>query len=190
MYEKTKDFSLNIFNKNPRFKTFPEHYYFVEAAALKFCDFYPKADREAVKLAVWLHDVGHFTMKPDDTDHAVVSEREGRKFLEDNNVDVALTEKVLHAVRAHRNRDVAPETIEAKILAAADSASHLIGDGVYTYILRKGDKDYVQGKLERDWRDMNILPEATKELHGLYEDWKKIIADYPEWEWPEEIRDK
>jgi HD superfamily phosphodiesterase len=187
MYEKTKEFSLENFRQNPRFKTFPDHYYFVEASAMRFCDFYPEADKEAVKLAVWLHDIGNFVKGEQENDHAVVSEREAKKFLAENDVPVEMAEKVLHAVRSHRNKDVTPATIEAKIVAAADSASHLVGDGVFTYILRRYGKEYTMGKLERDWRDLNILPEAGIELKDLYKSWKEIIENYPEWKWDDEI---
>jgi len=195
LYEATKQYSLQLVKENPKYVTFPEHFYFVETAALKFCEFHPEADQEIVKLAVWLHDVGHFVLDysgdyDQAADHAVVSEEMGRKFLEDCAAESELIDKVLHCVRSHRNRDVAPESIEAKILAAADSASHLIGDGVYTFVLRRYGKEAAVGKLERDFRDMKIIPEATKELHSLYENWKDLLSNYPDWAWPEEVAKK
>lgn len=195
LYEATKKYALEMVKKNPKYVTFPDHYYFVEISAMKFCDFHPEADREIVKLAVWLHDVGHFVLDYSGDynqaeDHAVVSEEMGRKFLEGNDVDSEKIDKILHCVRAHRNRDVAPETIEAKIVAAADSASHLIGDGVYTFVLRRYGTESAIDKLERDYRDMKIIPEATKELHGLYENWRNLLENYPDWDWPDELAKK
>lgn len=195
LYEDTKEYALKLVKENPKYATFPDHFYFVETAAMKFCDFHPEADREIIKVAIWLHDIGHFVLEytgdyNQAEDHAVVSEEMGRKFLEGKNVDSEKINKILHCVRAHRNRDVAPESIEAKIVAAADSASHLIGDGVYTFVLRRYGKESAMEKLERDFRDMNIIPEATKELHELYENWKNLLENYPDWDWPEELTKK
>jgi len=195
LYEATKQYALKLVEENPKYVSFPDHFYFVEISAMKFCDFYPKADRDIIKLAIWLHDVGHFVLDYSGDynqaeDHAVASEDMGRKFLESKGVDNEIINRVLHCVRAHRNRDIAPETIEAKIVAAADSASHLIGDGVYTFVLRRYGKEAAIGKLERDYRDMNIIPEATKELHDLYENWKNLLNNYPGWDWPAELTKK
>lgn len=192
IYEDVKNYALDLVEKNPQFASFPDHFYYVETAAMKFCEYYPEADREVIRLTVWLHDVGHFVIEYKaeyhaDADHAVFSEEMGRKFLEKHGVEPEKIEKILHCVRAHRNRDVKPDSIEAKIIAAADSASHLIGDGVFTFVLRRYGREAALGKLERDYRDMNIIPEATKELHDLYENWKNLLNNYPDWDWPEEL---
>src|SRR6266404_4165210 len=85
---------------------------------------HPNADREVVLLGVWLHDVGNL-IGDKNIDHAVRSQ----KFVLEVLTPMHLTKEklygVAHCVRAHRNRDVEPFTIEAKIVAAADSASHM-----------------------------------------------------------------
>jgi len=86
----------------------------------------------------------------------------------------------LHCIRAHRCKDIAPETIEAKIIAFADSASHLT-QGIYLDIVKEekegGTYDAFE-KLERDWRDLSFFPEIKDEMGELYESWKKLIKAY------------
>lgn len=90
-----------------------------------------------------------------------------------------MIEKVAHCVRAHRCNDVQPDTIEAKILAVADSASHLI-DGPYIHMGKRVGKEEVIAKLERDYRDIGLLPNIKKELTPLYKAWKNLLEILPE----------
>ncbi len=79
-----------------------------------------------------------------------------------------------HCVRSHRNKDVAPESIEAKILTVADSASHMTCI-TYTDMLIRNPIDVVMGKLERDRRDIGLLPEGQKYAEDLYQQWKILL---------------
>lgn len=160
---------------------FPHHVKEVEKWANKITDYYPEADREIVLLSVWLHDIGHFNKKNIEY-HEIVSEKETRKFFGSLGVNKEKINKVAHCVRTHRcKEDAMPETTEAKILAAADSASHFT-DIVYIDMLRNGSsKDYVLGKLDRDLRDIQSLPkELLNEIEPLYPAWKKLISAFPE----------
>ena len=47
------------------------------------------------------------------------------QFLQENGIDQTIIDQVAHCIRAHRCKDVQPQTIEAKIVAFSDSASHL-----------------------------------------------------------------
>ncbi len=82
-------------------------------------------------------------------------------------------------VRSHRNGDVKPESAEARLVVTADSASHL-SDLVYVEMLTRRPKTEVQGKLERDWRDIQLMPELIEEIQPLYEAWKRLIEVFPE----------
>ena len=120
---------------------------------------HPEADKEVVIIGSWFHDIGHFT--GNEKDHSVSSEKEARKFLESENFPKEKINKILRVVRSHRNNDVKPETIEAKIVCCADSASHFTAD-VYLW-------EYILGKIDRDYRDLSNFPEIKKELTLLYE---------------------
>jgi len=140
---------------------------------------HPEADEETVLLSVWLHDIGHYPV-PTDVDHAVRSVERARDFLQKKNYDSDRTERVLHCVRAHRCSDVMPETIEAKIIAFADSASHMTDQILYLSFVKDVYKDSkrVIEKLERDYRDLDFFPEIKQELKPLYEAWKQLLTTY------------
>jgi len=153
----------------------------MERWAAFLCRRYPKADREIVMLGVWLHDLGHYPL-PSKIDHAIRSEKMAKKFLKDNNYPVKKIKMALHCVRAHRCNDVCPETLEARIVACADSASHMTDD-MYFDIARTDRKLEnpalrFSGKIERDFRDISVFPEVKKLLTPLYLSWKSLIAAY------------
>lgn len=141
---------------------------------------YPQANKEIVLLAVWLHDIGHYPI-PTDTDHAVRSEQRAKEFLKDEKYESKKMNEVLHCIRAHRCRDVIPKSLEAKIIAFADSASHMT-DSMYFYVA-KDDKEKkknfrVYAKMERDFRDLSLFPKIQSKLIGLYGAWKNLIREY------------
>jgi hypothetical protein len=142
---------------------------------------FPYADEEAVLLAVWLHDKGHYPISTE-IDHAVRGEERAKEFLEKENY-FGDRNNVLHCVRAHRCRDVMPSSIEAKIVACADSASHMTEPTIYFDMARNCKKDNreftdLYAKMDRDYRDVGIFPEIQSELKELYENWKRLIRAY------------
>jgi hypothetical protein len=122
-----------------------------------------------------LHDIGSIWPEVStDEDHAVRGEIKAREILAGFKVERETIEKVAHIVRAHRNNDVKPTTIEAKIVAAADSASHFYGD-TYQTILNyeplgnlRTRAECALAKLERDWRDVSVFPLLAKKLKADY----------------------
>ena len=141
---------------------------------------YPKADKDVVLLAVWLHDIGHYPIPK--IDHAIISEKIAEEFLIHENYDKEKSKKVLHSVRAHRCLDAMPQTLEAKIMAFSDSASH-ITDSVYINIARDDIKkrekyNLIYSKMERDYRDLSLFPEIQKKLKPLSIAWKNLIKEY------------
>lgn len=141
---------------------------------------YPQANEEVVLLGIWLHDLGHYPV-PTDIDHAVRSEQRAEEFLSKEGYPGEKMKEVLHCVRAHRCRDVMPESIEAKIIAFADSASHMT-DSMY-FDMSKQDKENNESfrayaKMERDFRDLSHFPEIQKEMAGLHSAWKKLLEEY------------
>ncbi len=144
------------------------------------CDRHPQADRHTVLLAVWLHDIGHYPL-PAEIDHAVRSEQTAKELLDGEEYPANEIPAVLHCVRAHRCKDVLPETLEAKIVARADSASHMTDD-MYINIARddKAAKHAFRAydKMERDYRDLAAFPEVKKLLTPLYRAWQRVITEY------------
>ncbi len=169
---------LNVYKgSGVRYRTFPHHVDIVTKWVEKLCDLHPEADREVAVIASYLHDIGHFIGKT--KDHAASSELESSKLLNKTKITEVRKNKILHAIRAHRNNDVKPETIEAKIVCCADSASHFSAE-VYLTVLSDHTKKEVLEKLERDYRDLSNFPEIKKGLTPLYKSWKQIIEHFPE----------
>lgn len=143
---------------------------------------YTEVDEEILLLSVWLHDVGHYPT-PTEIDHAVRSEQRAKEFLEKENYDKEKLKAVLHCVRAHRCKDVMPETLEAKIMAFVDSASHMT-DFVYLDMAKidKQNKEEFRAyaKMERDMRDLGIFPEIQSKMQDLYSAWHNLIKKYEE----------
>lgn len=140
---------------------------------------YPEADEETVLLAIWLHDIGHYPI-PTEIDHAVRGEQRAMDFLEKEKYPADKIEKVLHCVRAHRCRDVMPASIDAKIIAFSDSASHMT-DTMYLDMVRvneEGKFPRTYAKIERDYRDLAMFPEMQEELSELYKSWKVLLKAY------------
>jgi hypothetical protein len=141
---------------------------------------YPEAEEEVTILGACLHDLGHYPI-PTETDHAIRGEERARAFLESESYPKDKMDKVLHCIRAHRCRDAMPESLEAKIVACADSASHMMS---WTYfdmaIDDKRDKCEFRayGKIERDFRDLAAFPQVQEKLRGLYDAWKNVINEY------------
>ena len=150
----------------------------VEKWANKLLDIKPEANREIVTKGVWLHDIGQ-VIGDKETDHAVNSELETKRFLMEQETAPDIIDQVAHCVRAHRCKDVQPNTIEAKIIAVADSASHMT-DTVYVDMANRGDLLGAKEKLERDYRDVKLFPEIMDEITPLYQNWIKLLEVWPD----------
>jgi hypothetical protein len=178
--ESTKEHFMRTFRKeNPLYRYIDRHVLEVEKWAIEIMKDFPQANKNVVLLSVWLHDIGILDRTKKD-DHAVFAESEARRFLPKIGVDLETTEKVAHCVRAHRNKDVAPETLEAKILTAADSASHMTDINYIVHIRDDRLRDYVEGKIERDYRDIGLIPGLREKLAPLYVAWKELIKALPD----------
>lgn len=156
----------------------PRHLAQVERWAQKLLLENPEALGEVVLASVWLHDVGLLT-GPEETDHAINSESETKRFLPTIGASEEFISRVAHCVRAHRCRDVQPESIEAKILAVSDSASHMT-DTVYIEMANRGEREAALAKLERDLRDVSLFPELREKMTSLYQGWKNLLSVYPD----------
>lgn len=180
LVEQAKRHFLETFAKRekPIYPYHPRHVKQVATWARRLLNRFPEANPEVLMVSVWLHDIG-WSIGDDAIDHAVRSEAEAYSFLTSAGATPELVARACHCVRTHRNKDVPPETLEAKILAAADSASHLT-DFNYIVHCTDGMKEYALSKLERDIRDVNLLPGLQEELSPLYVAWKQLLEAFPE----------
>lgn len=175
----TKEYFLEVAKKNFNLDNYylERHVNEVERWAKKILEIKSDADSDVVLLGVWLHDIGQL-IGYKEIDHAISSEIEARRFLAEKGIQKDIIEKVAHCVRAHRCKDIQPSTIEAKIVAASDSASHMT-DIVYADMASRGDVQGAKDKLERDYRDKGLIPEISNELDDLYIAWKNLLEVFP-----------
>lgn len=148
-----------------------------EKWAHKLFKMYPKANKDVVLLSVWLHDTGHYSGDPE-VDHAVKSEKLAKEFLT-GKISDDIRNKVCCAIRAHRCKDVMPKTIEERIVACVDSASHMT-DTMYLDIAKEGRYDFCLKKIERDFKDIGQIPEVKTTLTPTYKNWVKLINSLKE----------
>lgn len=178
MHNKVKEHLLNtVKSAGSEYDYLLRHLPQVEKWALKLLATHPEANKEIVLSGVWSHDIGQ-VVGSKEIDHAINSETEIKRFLRELNVNEDIIDQVAHCARSHRCKDVQPNSIEAKILAVADSASHMT-DIVYIDMFNRGDFEAGLGKLERDFRDVGLFPELQTDMTPLYEAWRKLLGVYP-----------
>ena len=148
----------------------------VEKWAIKIAKLLSGANMEILLTSVWLHDIG--LLLGSEGDHAVNSEAEVLKFLTGLGASPEVISQVSHCVRAHRCKDVLPQSIEEKILAVADSASHMTDD-TYACFAARGELQTAKEKLERDFHDVGLILQVKAEVTPLYLAWKHLLEVYP-----------
>lgn len=167
--------------EHPGVSFYPTHVAEVERWAKRILKRHPEADEEIVLLGVWLHDIGNL-IGDKQIDHAKRSETEVNVILPKLGLAQDKIEAVAHCVRSHRNSDVTPSTLEARIVAAADSASHMTGDAYLPSVGMKRTVGSSLAKLGRDYRDIDLIPGLKEELTPLYNSWVALLNAYPNFE--------
>ena len=159
--------------------------------AEKLLSMYKKADREAVLISCWLHDIAHYYAKDGKEIlkvkkfHHVNGAKLAEKFLEKYNLDKKEIDKIKNCILRHRNNEQYPaRTLEEKIVAVADTLSHFGSIFYFTYFkfhpnhsLERMVEDDL-AKLKREWRDIQILPKAKKLVENEYKTIKKLMENY------------
>ncbi|MEA2056457.1 MAG: HD domain-containing protein [Patescibacteria group bacterium] len=174
---------------------YEEHILVVEKLAMDLCDKHPEANREAVTLMVWFHDIGR--AHGHNEGHDLYGADYARKILSDNGFDQDLIDLVVDACKTHSCDDNGkPESLEGKILATADALSHF-HNGFYLRILiswsrkvnperypelaKKSDYQHLKKKLflkiDRDLNEKIFFEEVRQKIMPMYEAWQAIIEE-------------
>ncbi len=158
----------------------PQHLMEVERYGNILCDKFPKANRDAVILGVWFHDLGR--LRGHDEAHDVYGAEEAKKTLTKDGYSNDKVALVYEICRAHRCKDVRPESLEAKILATADAMSHFTHSFYIRLFQAYKDelsfeeiKKNVLKKLDRDYNDKIAFDEGREEVRNRYEAMKLIF---------------
>jgi uncharacterized protein len=140
-----------------------------------------KADEEVVELAALLHDFASVSNKDWYPEHHINGARLAREILESYQYPEEKIKMVEHAILTHRgSKTIKRETVEAEILASADSMAHF--DNIpslfrLAYKVKNMEvaeaKVFILGKLERSYA--KLLPEAKLVVLPQYEAAKLLI---------------
>ncbi len=162
---------------------YKEHILVVEKLALDLCDLYPEANRDAVILSVWFHDIGR--AHGHNENHDLYGANYATKILTKNNLDKNFINTVSESCKTHScHKNGYPTSIEGKILATADAVSHY-HNGFYLRILyywSKKNKSNYQNlkeklfqKMKRDLNQKIFFDEVKEKIKPIYDGWQATI---------------
>jgi HD superfamily phosphodiesterase len=159
--------------------------------AHKLLEKYKEANKQIVLIACWLHDIAHYYAKDDKEilrlkkKHHLNGARIAGELLKNYDIDQKEIEQIKSCVLRHRNHEpYQAETLEEKIVVAADTLSHFGSIFYFTYFkfhpthsLERMVKDDL-AKTARDWRDLQVLPEAREMVETEYKTIRKLLENY------------
>lgn len=133
------------------------------------------ADEEICEIAALLHDYASILNKDWYPEHHIHSARLAEEILSKYNYPKEKIEAVKHCIMSHRaSKNIPQETIEAKIVASADSMAHF--DNVHSllylaFVVHKMDIEqgtkWVLDKSERSWN--KLIPDAKEIIKEKYD---------------------
>jgi len=141
-----------------------------------------KADEEIVEIAALLHDYACGVDENLYTEHHIHGARLAEELLKEFDYPIEKIERVKSCILSHRaSKNIPKESIEAEIVASADSLSHF--DNVHSLLylafvkhkmgVSEGTK-WVLDKLERSWNRLT-LPEAKEMIREKYKSIKNAL---------------
>lgn len=149
------------------------------------------ADKYTVLIGAWLHDFAKMNCNLGESRkegtlkihkvHHIEGYNLAKEVLKDKLPEDEI-EKIAQCVLRHRNREDYPAmTDEQMLVAAADSMSHFksVVYLIYHYYYPNAEVDEMVrntlAKMERDWRDVSLVPEAAEMCRKEYEVIKSML---------------
>ncbi|MBI4709230.1 MAG: HD domain-containing protein [Candidatus Portnoybacteria bacterium] len=159
--------------------------------ASRLLKIYKKADRKIVLISCWLHDIAHLYAKDGEEitmvkkDHHINSAKIAEQILKKYNIEEKEIDRIKNCILRHRNAGLhKARSLEEKVVAVADTLSHFGSIFYFTYFkfhphrsLERMVKDDL-AKLERDWRDLQLLPGARELVEAEYKVLKRLLGNY------------
>lgn len=148
--------------------------------AKKLVKKHPKADREVIELAVYLHDLTRIREFGPKKEHNITGAAEAEKILSRLDYPNDKTVMVRNAVMEH-SPGGKPKAIESKILHVADALSHFKAIPYFMWLRgKKHDSardamDWVRDKIRDAEKKMPVLPESKKLVKKEYRAFKVLF---------------
>jgi HD superfamily phosphodiesterase len=160
-------------------------------SAEKLLKLYPKTNKKIVLISCWLHDIVYYYIK-NKRDilkvrkiHHIKGAEITERFLEKYRLKKEEILKIKNCILRHRNiNNYRPKNLEEKVVAVADTLSHLESIFYLTffksfpkYSLKKMVKTNLK-ELKKDWQDIKILPKASRLVKAKYKVLKQLLENY------------
>ncbi len=170
------EFARKIFVDNEMQWFLKTHIEYVDKLAVQLAEI-KNANKDVIRLAVWLHDIGHRNNGVAE-DHHIQNSKFAVKLLTEKGFDADTVKAVEHCVLTHRCMDdYKPETLEAKVLASADAMSHIDNFSAMlcaVFVIKKltvpEAYEWLSKKIDRDWNKKILLPEGKEIVKEKYEE--------------------
>ncbi len=184
-----KNYLASIIKNSPHCEKwfYQEHILVVEKLAMQLCDKYPAANRDAVTLMVYLHDIGRADNHSEN--HDLYGSEYAHKLLTENEFPQDFIKLVAQGCKTHSCDNFGqPTSLEGKILATADAMSHFQG-GFYLRIFYAWSqkatnkqnfthlKKKLFAKMDRDFNNKIFFPEAKNAVLPLYQAWQQSMEE-------------
>lgn len=176
--------------KNPGFvhhKWFVKwHLEIVERIAIELCEIHAEADRDFVKLLVWLHDYGKILDFDNQYEMTLVK---GREKLQEMGFDEKIIDTAIQSIEVIDRKDrqeLENAPIEIKIVSSADAASHHIGPFFALWWYENADRDFEDlmqdniDKTNKDWNKKMVLPEVREAFEKRHVMILELNGDIPD----------
>ena len=140
------------------------HLEIVEAISMELCQIYKDANREWVKLLVWMHDFEKIV-----SNGSIYKGTSGKKFLIHHEFPDDAISKILSDIEIFNRKEpkeIKKSSIEIQIVSSADGASHMVGPFYNIYWWENFEKPIEEIiannliKISQDWENKIVLPEV------------------------------